>query len=331
MPLCINLPVLFTVLDWRSRWPDALADAESDLRTAQSEADPRRQGQYARSAADAAAEVSLDAGASAEERERAQAIVQSALTLIPGSLLREAQSMLTAARSETDLHRRRELASSALAKAREAVRRREATDEERAQARQLMGSGRMISNTIMEASMRQQTMQPDRKHENPGVALGFIPQSLSAVRLGGPHGTFRPLLSHCRYRAHSRQRDRVHSVAVAPGDHHLPVPYASVSEIHLAAAIWPADVAALVANLDAVIGSITATVTSMVDASVTPLTGALTSAAALNDNLWDGLIRPAGANPTLGSVLIALKAASPGGLSQLAQSVDATASIIIFS
>jgi hypothetical protein len=120
-------------------------------------------------------------------------------------------------------------------------------------------------------------------------------------------------------------------VVATPGDHHLAVPYASVSEVQLAAAIRPADVAALAANLDAAMASVTTTVTSMVDGSGHTLTGALTSAAALNDNLWDGLIRAAGANPTLGSVLIALKAASAGGLSQLAQSVHATDNTIALS
>ncbi|MCV7372052.1 hypothetical protein H5P33_04915 [Mycolicibacterium arabiense] len=120
-------------------------------------------------------------------------------------------------------------------------------------------------------------------------------------------------------------------VVATPGDHHLAVPYASVSEVQLEAAIKPADVAALAANLDAAMASVTATVTSMVDGSGHTLTGALTSAAAPNDNLWDGLIRAAGANPTLGSVLIALKAASAGGLSQLAQSVEATDNTIALS
>ncbi|WP_235887116.1 hypothetical protein [Mycolicibacterium arabiense] len=151
--------------------PGALDHAENDLRTAQSEADPHRQGQYARSAADAAAEVSLDAGASAEERQRAQAVVRSALTMIPGSLLREAQSMLTAARRETDPHRRRELAGSALSKARDAAGRREVTDEQRAQARQVIGSGRMISSTIVEAAMRRRRIEREQERETPGVAM----------------------------------------------------------------------------------------------------------------------------------------------------------------
>lgn len=149
----------------------ALTNAENDLRTAQSEADPHRQGQYARSAVDAAAEASLDAGAGAEERERAQSVLQSALTMIPGSLLREAQSILTTARSETDPHKRRELARSALAKAREAAGRREVTDEERAQARQVIGSARMMSNTTVEAEIRQRSMGREREREVPDVAL----------------------------------------------------------------------------------------------------------------------------------------------------------------
>jgi hypothetical protein len=72
------------------------------LQTAQLESDPHRQGQYARAAADTAAEVAMNDGASAEDRERALAIMRSSLTLIPGSLLGEAQSMLTAARGEAD-------------------------------------------------------------------------------------------------------------------------------------------------------------------------------------------------------------------------------------
>ncbi len=79
--------------------------------------------------------------------------------------------MLTAARSETDPHKRRELARSALSKARDAAGRREVTDEERAQARQVIGSGRMISSTIVEAAMRQRTMEREQERETPGLAM----------------------------------------------------------------------------------------------------------------------------------------------------------------
>jgi hypothetical protein len=151
--------------------PGILQDAVSDLQTAQSESDPHRQGQYARAAADAAAEVAMNDGASAQGRERALAIMRSSLTLIPGSLLGEAQSMLTAARDEADPHRRRELARSALAKGREALRHREVTDEERAQGRQVIGGARMIVNTIVETAMRQQAADRQHGHQTPSIAL----------------------------------------------------------------------------------------------------------------------------------------------------------------
>lgn len=120
-------------------------------------------------------------------------------------------------------------------------------------------------------------------------------------------------------------------VAAPGGADHLPVPYVSASEIQLAAAINPADVAALVGNLHAAMGSVTSTVSSLVDGSGQTLAEALTSAAGLNNSLWDGLIRAAGASPTLASVMIALKAASAGGLSQLAGSVAASGDTIALS
>jgi hypothetical protein len=157
--------------------PGALNAAESDLQTAQSEVEPYRQGQYARSALDldAAAEVAWDRDASAEDRDRAVAIMRSALELTPkpdpGSLLREAQTMLTEARGEADPHRRRELAGSALAKARAAMRHRDVDAQERAQARQVIGAGRMIANTVVEAAIRQHSADREREHESPGISL----------------------------------------------------------------------------------------------------------------------------------------------------------------
>jgi hypothetical protein len=142
--------------------PGVLHTAETDLHTAQSEPDPRRQGQYARSAADAAAEVAMDDSATAEERERAVSILRASKALVPASRLREADDILSAARTETDSHQRRALARSALAKAREAVRHCDVTDEERAQARQVIGAGRMIVNTILETSMRRHGTQQER-------------------------------------------------------------------------------------------------------------------------------------------------------------------------
>lgn len=121
-------------------------------------------------------------------------------------------------------------------------------------------------------------------------------------------------------------------VVVSPNSPlHLPVPHISASQVQLAAAINPADVAALVSNLNAAMGSVTSTVSSLVSNSGQTLAGALNSAAGLNNTLWDGLIRAAGASPTLASVMIALKAASAGGLSQLAASVDAAGGTIALS
>jgi hypothetical protein len=150
---------------------DALRDAERDLQTAQSETNPHRQGQYARSAADAAAEVTLDPDASAQDRDRAQATLRAAQALIPGSLIRSAHADLAEARGETDPHRRREMARSAVAKAREAVDRNEVTDDERAQARQVIGGGRLLDNTVVETAIRQRAAERSHQHEPEGIAI----------------------------------------------------------------------------------------------------------------------------------------------------------------
>ncbi len=113
----------------------------------------------------------MDAGASAADRERAQTILRKSLALIPRSLIRQAQTALTAARGETDPERRRELARAAVVKARDAVGRREITDDERAQARQLIGSGRLIVNTIVETAMRQRSTEHGREHQPSGIAM----------------------------------------------------------------------------------------------------------------------------------------------------------------
>lgn len=118
-------------------------------------------------------------------------------------------------------------------------------------------------------------------------------------------------------------------VAVSPSAQpHISLPRVTAAEVHLAAAINPADVAALVANLSTAMGSVTSTVTGVLDGSTHTLSSALHTAAGLNANLWDGLIRAAGTSPTLASVLIALKAASNGGLTELAQTIDAAGEAI---
>jgi hypothetical protein len=105
----------------------------------------------------------------------------------------------------------------------------------------------------------------------------------------------------------------------------LPVhlPQVSVSEVHLAAAISPRDVAALTANLNAALESAGSTVTALVDNASHTLTSALSTASGLNTSLWDQLISAAGDSPTLKAVLVALKAASGGALLQLNNTVGA--------
>jgi hypothetical protein len=122
---------LRSVRDMTAPLPRILQDAESDLQTAQSESDPHRLGQYARAAADAAAEVAMNDGASAQDRERALVIMRSSL----------------------------------------ALGHRGVTDEERAQGRQVIGGARMIVNTIVETAMRQQAADREREHHTPSISL----------------------------------------------------------------------------------------------------------------------------------------------------------------
>lgn len=146
-----------------------VADAESDLRTAQSETDPHRQGQYARSAADSAAEVAVDGNTSEADRARAVEVMNAALALAGRSLLREAQSTLAGARENPDPQQRRELARLAVSKARQVSRQRDLTDDERAEARQIIGHGRMLATSVGASVRRQQRVE--REQEQPGIAI----------------------------------------------------------------------------------------------------------------------------------------------------------------
>lgn len=149
--------------------PASLQGAESDLHTAQSETDPHRQGQYARSAADTAAEVAVDDATTSANRGRALAVMQDALALTARSLLREAQSTLASARDSTEPRRRRELARSAVSKARQVARQSDLTDEERAAARQVIGHGRMLATTVTASVKRQQGIE--RERDQPDIAI----------------------------------------------------------------------------------------------------------------------------------------------------------------
>jgi hypothetical protein len=147
----------------------ALADAENDLRTAQSETDPHRQGQYARSAADLAAEVAVSGGVSETDRARAVEVMDAALALAGRSLLREARSTLASARENSDPQRRREQARLAVSKARQVTRQRDLTDDERAEARQIIGHARMLATSVGASVRRQRRVE--REQEQPGIAI----------------------------------------------------------------------------------------------------------------------------------------------------------------
>lgn len=121
---------------------------------------------------------------------------------------------------------------------------------------------------------------------------------------------------------------------VVTNSQHLPlptVPHVTVSEMHLAAVISPADIAALVHNLDAALSAAGDTVTSVVDTAGNTLAGALHTAVKVSDNVWDQLITAAAGSPPLKAVLVALKSASSGGLGQLATTVSTTGAAITLS
>lgn len=149
----------------------SLGDAERDLQTAQSESDPQRQGQYARSAADTAAEVAVDNSTSSADCERAVSLMKTALALAAQSLLRDAQANLAEAGGHNDPQRRRELARTAISKARQVMRYRDASDEERAEARRVIGHGRVLASAVSASVRRQQRVEPEREREQPGLAI----------------------------------------------------------------------------------------------------------------------------------------------------------------
>lgn len=165
----LHFAFLRTVRHMTASLCGGLSDAENDLRTAQFETDWHRQGQYARSAADTAAQVAVDSTTSDADRARAVAVMDTALALAARSLLREAHSTLADARGHADPQRRRELARSAVSKARQVARHRDATEDERAEARQIIGHGRMLATTVGASVRRQQRVE--REQEQPDIAI----------------------------------------------------------------------------------------------------------------------------------------------------------------
>lgn len=107
----------------------------------------------------------------------------------------------------------------------------------------------------------------------------------------------------------------------APAMRDIALPNITAPRLQLAAAINPADVDALVANLNAALNSASGTVTNLVGAPGQTLSGALNSAVSLNDTLWAGLIDATDSKPLL-AIIKTLKASAGNGLSQLATTVD---------
>ncbi|GAT10329.1 hypothetical protein H7I77_05235 [Mycolicibacterium novocastrense] len=111
---------------------------------------------------------------------------------------------------------------------------------------------------------------------------------------------------------------------------HLSLPQVSAPRLELTAAINPADVTALINNLNAALESASTTVTGLVGTPGQTLANALASAATLNDSLWDGLI-DATDNRTLAAILTTLKDTAGNGLSRLSNSVDAANGTIVLT
>lgn len=107
----------------------------------------------------------------------------------------------------------------------------------------------------------------------------------------------------------------------APAMRDIAVPNITAPRLQLAAAINPADVDALVANLNAALNSASGTVTNLVGAPGQTLSGALNSAVSLNDTLWAGLIDATDSKPLL-AIIRTLKTSAGTGLSRLATTVD---------
>ena len=111
---------------------------------------------------------------------------------------------------------------------------------------------------------------------------------------------------------------------------HLPMPHITVPNIALTAQITSVDIKALVANLDAALGAATDTVSTVAGMPGQTVVQALTTAASLNDNLWNGLIS-ATANPALANVLTALRKTISGALTQLSKTVAPLNSDIVLT
>lgn len=111
-------------------------------------------------------------------------------------------------------------------------------------------------------------------------------------------------------------------VGLAVGERATPLPIVSAPNIQLSAAINPADVQALIANLYSALDDVTQTVAEVSLAPGNSLVDALTSANAVNGEVWNGLINATDSAP-LRALLGALSMMSTHNFGELIKTVDA--------
>lgn len=102
------------------------------------------------------------------------------------------------------------------------------------------------------------------------------------------------------------------------------LPTITAPNIHLSALVDTAAVQAVIASANTELTSLDATVAGIVGVPGQTISGALTTAAALNTQFWQGLTGAAQGNPLLLGALTALQSTSSGALTQLASTVSAT-------
>lgn len=100
------------------------------------------------------------------------------------------------------------------------------------------------------------------------------------------------------------------------------LPTVSVPHVQLAALVDTAAVRAVIASANNELNSLDATVTAIVGVPGQTISGALTTAATLNTQFWQGLTGAAQGNPLLLGTLTALQSTSSGALTQLASTVS---------
>lgn len=174
------------------------------------------------------------------------------------------------------------------------------------------------------------------------TAIAAVPPALfSATQNGGSAHEF--LSRPARHRAIPSRRHPLtaalaltaaSSMALAPlhpltGAHGAPssvVAAAPMPRVQLAAVISQRDIDALIANLEASLSRVTATVAAVAGTPGRTLRDALTTASALSDSFWEGLDTD---NRLLNDVVKGLRTISTGGLRRLAESIDEASGTVV--